>query len=546
MMSRRRVLAVATISVAASACVASSGASSSSWFNQPQSAATSDGSGGSTGSGDVATGALSPRQQGPRVSLYAEVSAPGGARHVRANFHLDDDAYVLVGHIDADGVLRISFPDAPTDNGFTRGHANYQTADFFAGFNGQYRARFTTGDYQLLNGAAAVSSYDGGLGYVFIIASWQPMQFDRFSTAGEWDSFELTSADYLRDPRPAVYELASLLAGANPEQYTVKFASVYDTRSTYGDFGGGMFADSYGGGLCSGFGYGFTFGFASSPFGYGLSNPLYRYAYGESFWYRGSRYAYSALDDCYYSVPTFSPSYPYGYYGWSVAQAPTAPGNPSGRFITRDRIHSPIHPETTPVHLAPGGATDVGGTTSTQASIAEPESPKYRTRGLIVHQDPTGGEALAPRSPAIQVRGRDTGGDREQPMAHGMVIRPDGGSSPGAQSGNDGVERRVPVTRGETPMSSAPRIEANSPRTESPRVDAPRTAPTPRVETPRAESPHFEAPRSAPAPRVEAPAPRMEAPRVEAPRVEAPRSEPARSPPPASSSSSGKPPGSKN
>ena len=164
------------------------------------------------------------------MSIYAEVDNTNGTRLVRANFHLDDDAYIVVGHIDADGVLRIEFPDTPIDNGFARGHASYQTAQFFAGFAGQYRARFTTG---LNRSANTYDSYDGGTGFVFVIASWQPMHFEKFSTDGHWDSFELTDADYLTNPRPAVNELASLLAGTNSSAYTIKFASVYDTQAPY-------------------------------------------------------------------------------------------------------------------------------------------------------------------------------------------------------------------------------------------------------------------------------------------------------------------------
>ena len=48
---------------------------------------------------------------------------------------------------------------------------------------------------------------------MFVIASWRPMHFERFQTGNIWDSFELTDDSYMRDPRPAIYELATLLAG---------------------------------------------------------------------------------------------------------------------------------------------------------------------------------------------------------------------------------------------------------------------------------------------------------------------------------------------
>jgi hypothetical protein len=524
MMSRRRVFAsIASVSLATTACVASSGASSSSWFAQTQATGSIGASGGTESAAAVTEGGGNALQQGPRVSLYAEVATYGGSRRVRANFHLEDDAYVLVGHIDADGILRIEFPDNPLDGGFVRGHASYSTAEFFAGFTNEYRARFNTG--YSLSGASRTDSYDGGLGYVFAIASWQPMHFDRFSTKGVWDSFEVSDADYLRDPRPAVYELAALLAGQNPEAYTVQFARLYDTRSVY--TGGQSFYGDYGAQLCSQFGDGFSFGFAPSPFGFGLGNPLFTYGYGQSFYYRGTYYAYSAAGDCYFRSGGYRP-FGYGYYGWTVAQTPVQPPQPgtgAGRFVALGKMRSPVSPQVTPMQIAPGGATDAGATNASQMKLA-PDAPQYRTRGLVAHQDPAGGEILSPRSLGNDRRARDAATDR--PGIQGMVIR--GGSSDDGvvrgQNRDDASARRAPTPRTESPAASTPRAE-------SPRADAPRAVPQARTESPRVEAPRIE--RSAPPPPA----------RVESPRVESPRSEPARTPPPASSSSSssGKPPG---
>jgi hypothetical protein len=531
MLTRRRVFAsLATVSVAAAAGCASSGVPSSSWFDQSR-ASPSGTNESAEGSAVALSGA--PAEQGPRVSIYADVSAIGGARHVRATFHLDDDAYVVVGHIDADGVLRIEFPTSPQDNGFARGRASYSTAEFFAGFGDEYRARFTT-DYNLMSTAARNDSYDGGLGYVFVIASWQPMRFDQFSSNGTWDSYEVSNADYRRDPRPAVYELASLLAGTNPDAYTVKFARVFNTQSTYGD---AFSSNAYGARLCSGLQYGFNFGFQSDPFGLSMFNPLQTYGYGQSFYYRGSLYEYSAGDDCYFRNPmsffryAYSPfgyggyNYPYGY-GYGYGQNPggqTPPPTGGGRFVGINQIRrSPVSPQTTPMQVAPGGATDVGATNTTHMTLApETTSPQYRTRGLVAHEDPAGGEIIAPRSVGNDRRARDAGSNNGSTMP--MVFRgSDNGSR--SQSRDDGNVRRAPTARTETPSTYTPRV------VESPRTEAPRAAPQPRVEAPRSE-PVRMAPSPPPA-------------RVESPRSEPARSEPAaRSAPPASSSSSGKPPG---
>src|SRR5262249_48313860 len=233
-----------------------------------------------------------------RVSIRAEFSNASGSRRVRGMFNLQDDAYVLLGHIDADGVLRIVFPTEPGDEGFVKGGRSYQTNEFYAGFVGQYQYRAQT-----MRGAAlsrSYDSYDGGFGYLFVIASWRPMRFEQFQTDGQWDSFEMTDEEYLNDPRPAIYELASLLVGTNREAYTVKFARYSNSRSLYGN-------DTYYAGnslnLCSGYQ---SFGFDGFPslylsslldsrmaFGYGAG-----YA-GYSFTYRGSRYTYDSFRDCY-------------------------------------------------------------------------------------------------------------------------------------------------------------------------------------------------------------------------------------------------------
>ncbi|HEY2164816.1 MAG TPA: hypothetical protein VGH04_12530 [Gemmatimonadaceae bacterium] len=550
-MSRRRVVASITcVAVASSACVASSGASSSSWFNQDPATASAPSSGIESSPAITRAGGSASQDGGPRVSIYTEVENASGTNLVRASFHLDDDAYVLVGHIDGDGVLRITFPDTPVDNGFAHGHASYQTAQFLGGFAGQYRARFTTGMTRL-NSSALNDSYDGGLDWVFVIASWQPMHFEKFSTGGFWDSFEINDADYMKDPRPAVYELAALLAGTNSSSYTVRFAKLLDTRPLSSRAQSLFAADNFGAQMCGGFGFAFSSGFPATPFGSSSFNPISMYGYGQPFWWRGSQYFYDSKFDCYYQAGTYLPfGYrPYGNgYGWGyIAQTPPTANPGIGRLIGVGQIRRPpLTPQPVPMRVAPGGATDVGGASGSKMALApDNTSPQYRTRGLVAHQDPVGAEALAPRTVGPDRRARDAGNGFQ---TSGMVIRGGGGNDSRSQAdaGNDGSSgRRAPSARG----GDAPNV--NSPRVDSPQNDAPRAAPQPRAESPRSDAPRM-AP--APSPRVESPrveSPRMDTPRaaapppprIEAPRSEAPRSAPAPAPAPAASSSTGKPPG---
>jgi len=547
MMSRRRVVAsITTVAMASAGCVASSGAPSSSWFSQDQATAVAPSGAGE--SSPATRGGGYANEEGPRVSIYTEVENAAGSQLVRANFRLEDDAYVLVGHIDADGVLRISFPETPIDNGFTHGRASYQTAQFFGGFVDQYRARFSPG-MPRLDARAVNDSYNGGLGWVFVIASWQPMHFEKFSTGGYWDSFEIDDANFMKDPRPAVYELAALLAGTNASSYTVRFANIRDTQTIYG--GRSAFAalnDVYGAQMCSGFGYGFSYGFASTPFGLSSFNPVYLYGYGQPFWWRGAQYLYDSGFDCYYQAGTSPFGYrPRGYgYGWGVIAQNPPTANPGTRLIGINQIPNRPHtPQPGPMRLAPGSATDVGGANGSHMALApEDGSPQYRTRGLVSHQDPVGAEVLAPRTVGPERRAHDAGNGFQ---TGGMVIRGNGNNDSRSQTNagsEDANARRAPSARGYEAPNTGARYTPSS--------DAPRAAPQQRVESPRTESPHM-AP--APAPRVEAP--RMETPRMSSPapspppmRVEAPsapRSAPASpppaSPPPASSSSTGKPPG---
>src|SRR5215471_17370914 len=61
-------------------------------------------------------------REGPRVSISAELSTVSyGSRRARAHVRLDDDAYVLVGQITPDGIVRVVFPEEPSDDGFLRG-----------------------------------------------------------------------------------------------------------------------------------------------------------------------------------------------------------------------------------------------------------------------------------------------------------------------------------------------------------------------------------------------------------------------------------------
>lgn len=170
---------------------------------------------------------------GPRVSVTADFDY-GESRSVDVRFHTYDDAYVIVGHLDAGGRLKIVFPSSPGDDGFVRGDQIYHVPPFFGGFADEYRWRYSDYRYRYHNASSQLDSYDAGLAYVFVIASWRPMRLDRISDGNRWQSYMISDVSYMQDPREAVEELGSLIAGDNREAYTIEYAHYYSTN--YGTY----------------------------------------------------------------------------------------------------------------------------------------------------------------------------------------------------------------------------------------------------------------------------------------------------------------------
>ena len=467
-------------------------------------------------------------REGPRVTIHAQVTNFADSRRVRGVFRLEDDAYVIVGHIDADGVLRIAFPNEPSDDGFVRGGRSYQTSEFFAGFNAEYRFRARTSMFHSIG--STPNAYDGGLGYVFVIAAWRPMRFDRFQTGAMWDSFELADEGYMRDPRPAIYELATLLAGENSEAYTVRFARFGDTQTLYGGYG--TIASAYSAGYCSGYE---PFGFSSSPFAFSVSHLFGASGYGQDFRYRGTNYYYDGGGDCYRSGSPFGNAYGYGY---RIVQGPGVPTPSTPRALAVDGHRPRPVPQDLPGHFLPQSDTP------SPNDGAVLRSPEYRQRGLITDDV----SATGPIRRQPRVEGTTLGQDqqRTRPSIQDMVNRRGENTHEGSLVGRsrmgqgDGydVQRQgsqpTPRARVEADNNGEPRGYSR-PAARDPGRSEPRTEPAPRFQAPD---------RASPPARTES-APRMQAPERTSPppsRPE-PRSEPAAraperpaTPPPAAAS----------
>jgi hypothetical protein len=446
---------------------------------------------------------------GPRVTIRAVMDHFAGSRHVEASFHMYDDAYVLVGHLDAAGRMRIVFPQDPNDDGYVRADKIYHVPNFFAGFADEYRWRYSEYSQRYRNTSGRYDSYDAGLGYVFIIASWRPMRLDRITSGDRWESYEIADVNYMSDPREAIEELAGLIAGDNREAYTIEYAH-YSTTN-YGNYSLAAFNLCYDPYYQSArFGYGFGFaslgfspflGFGYSPYsGYGnacgdMGNVYGAYAYN----WRG--YTPGAT-----APPIFTPP---------VIVPPTR-GTPI--------LHRPRFPGDTatggPVNRRPGAvATDQPSSDNAgyrrRGLLAEDATPPRR--GQAIRRLPTdvgaGGSTTRPGLSEMmngRLRG-ETGRSRDGYTPVYRVPADDGSARArgtyrtgvSRPSADDGSPRGTPsgsrIHEGSRPSYSQPHgVERPSPRSESPRRESGGASSAPARAQPSAPPPSAP-PRSEPA-----------------------------------------------
>lgn len=446
---------------------------------------------------------------GPRVRVTANFDNEAGSRRVEAFVHADDDAYILVGHIDASGRLRIVYPDRPGSDGFVRGGHVYRVAPFFGGFADEFRYRRATDYTRLSMVRSRRDSYDAGTGYVFVIASWRPMRLARVTDGNRWSSYELSNEEYLDDPREAVEELAQVVAGDSREAYTVEYAHYTSTnygmyRANYVDRCSFAGFGSYGFGIAglayspygNGMGYGYSpFGLSDGYFGFGVPvlgffSPFVSYAR-----------EYDGLTGCSYYVPVYRR--PLYATTWPL---PPATPQPNGR--------GPIKPESPRPPKLGGGPTLTGPGTSPNPGRARAIMSGLHATDLNGLHPANGAEpTLDPRS-----------GLEQRPSIEQMIRR----HQAGERAARPGAPRLTPP-----PQWQQERPRFSPPRPTERRYEPPPQA-QPRWEHPSEARPHVETARPSPPPRFEPPPMRME---------------PMHAPPPprssgssgSSSSSSGKP-----
>jgi hypothetical protein len=409
----------------------------------------------------------------PRVRVWVDDDRLRYGAPIRVNFRVDQDAFVTIGRVERDGTLQIIFPRSPNDNA--------------AVYGGE--------DYYVDARAVSSASYRGGnYGYVFAIASYEPLDLSAFARGNTW---RYTYAANFR------------LTG-RPEE-TIEYVAdriLFDRETTYGydlefyssrDQGYGLYASrfcvSY---YCNQYGAAYLSTFCDPYLGYsGFMYTAFNWSWPVSF------FSYS------------NPCYNGGYAFWRQPTTPYTPTAPQPPIATP---RPPIFvPRPTPPVIATQGSDSAR--TAPFARVGRPINERGRRNGDIEGINDTPQRALT----ALRDRQRGVAGTRptEGPGLDGPSV-PRSEPRPVSNSAIRSAAVRAPNVE---PRMPEERRHVDQPRASSPASPAP--APAPR-EAPRA--PIVDQARSAPTPVARptpAPTPAATPAPAPAPRVEPPKTEPA-------------------
>jgi len=170
-------------------------------------------------------------QDGPRATVYTTFSGGMLSRRVETTFSVDQSAFVLVGHVAADGTIEILYPESPADVRPVKGTVRLRARPFYTSIDATARM-FRAPTYRTVT--AKYDSYDGsGDGFVFAITSRFPMNYSAFALARGWDTMSIDDYYTSWDPRLGVREFADeLVPGA---AYSISYARAY-TSIRYADY----------------------------------------------------------------------------------------------------------------------------------------------------------------------------------------------------------------------------------------------------------------------------------------------------------------------
>jgi hypothetical protein len=176
-----------------------------------------------------------PTPEAPKAMVYATYYGGMLNRQTEAVFKVDEGAYVMVGHLGGDGRLSVLYPEDGRESGRVSGDKWFRTRSIAAYYDAAPQLySFAMSTYRSFG--AQLDSYDGrGYGYVFIVASKRPLDFDKISEFGLWNDMVLADYRQSSDPRLFINQVAQYLAGDHA--YTLKFARSTSTfaATSYSD-----------------------------------------------------------------------------------------------------------------------------------------------------------------------------------------------------------------------------------------------------------------------------------------------------------------------
>lgn len=378
--------------------------------------------------------------EAPVVTVWFETSRAlqfGSVARVR--FRADDDAYVVVGRVDGDGRMTILFPYNKT----TRAHVK-------GGVENVVRSRRGGNAYSF----AAYERW--GIGFVFAVASYEPMDLSRFQNR-DFESYDgvmnAMARRYTGNPQRIVEKFAPWVLWSQDTPYDFDIATYSVESPSYGSYasfcGGGSYYSDYGSMYDRSFcrsAYGYYSLFCSGALGYGYTSFCYDPLWG--------RFGYTR-QPIIANGPNAPPTTP-----TPAEKVPNAKLIPQ---IGRPDVDGKLTGGLNSLEL-PGRPT-VGGTANDDDfdrvysiprraldDMRREERIERRPIGEIaVGPERTGGIDARP-TPRDRSDGRPAAGDR--PAAVGD--RPLG--TPGRQ--NWGRDRENPTTRGDNPRYEPPPRES--------------------------------------------------------------------------------------
>ena len=139
--------------------------------------------------------------QSSHVSVWMNREDPyARGQSARVYFRSDDDSYVTIVRIDTDGRIRILFPIEPWEDNYARGGKTFEVL-------GRSRDEaFRIDD-------------EAGVGYVFAIASPDPLDYREVSRGDHWDYRAIADGQVRGDPYVAATDFAARIARESDYDY---------------------------------------------------------------------------------------------------------------------------------------------------------------------------------------------------------------------------------------------------------------------------------------------------------------------------------------